>query len=255
VNSLTIGHAGGQQPTNTAIGYQALQSNTTGQYNTSVGYNSTHGNTSGSYNTAIGYNAGSNSSNNNNTYLGYNTTSSSSGASSSTAIGQNSQITTSNQIVLGTTAETVSLIGGLIDIPTYKAKTETTNLGYQGITTGSFSVTGTGIPQREITHQLIPSGVWNIVLSNKIVVTSGGNMNVTFLEFGLSTTSNTFDTIPYSETIQHSTSTFAQGDNPTYNSSYALVLAGATTIYSNIGATTTNDTFNVSGALIYTRIA
>jgi hypothetical protein len=149
----------------------------------------------------------------------------------------------------------VSLIGGLIDIPTYKAKTETTIMGYQGITTGSFNITGTGVPTQEITHQLIPSGVWNIVLSNKILVTSGGNMNVTFLEYGLSTTSNTFDTIPYSQTINHTTSTFSQNDNPTFNSSYALVLAGATTIYSNIGATTTNDTFNVSGALIYTRIA
>jgi hypothetical protein len=39
---------------NTAVGYQALQQNTSGYYNTSVGYQSLQQNTNGEYNTAIG---------------------------------------------------------------------------------------------------------------------------------------------------------------------------------------------------------
>ena len=59
VNSLTVGQGGGNATTNTAVGYQALLTNTpsapdNGSDNTAVGYQALHLNQSGKYNTAVG---------------------------------------------------------------------------------------------------------------------------------------------------------------------------------------------------------
>jgi hypothetical protein len=93
VNGLTIGLGGSSISTNTAIGINALDSNTTGSQNTAVGYQAGYAgtaNTTGSYNTYIGYK-----------------TQASGNHSNSTAIGYNATITGNNQIVIGTTSETV----------------------------------------------------------------------------------------------------------------------------------------------------
>ncbi|MFY7884503.1 MAG: hypothetical protein ACOVOV_06625, partial [Dolichospermum sp.] len=84
VNSINIGLGGGSVTTNTAVGNQALQSNTSGQNNTAIGYKSGLGNTGGSYNTYLGSLADT-----------------SGNYSNSTALGYNSRITASNQIMLG----------------------------------------------------------------------------------------------------------------------------------------------------------
>jgi hypothetical protein len=57
VNGMTIGKAGGQVATNTAIGLNALKRNVTGAQNTAFGYNALVS-ASGDENIAIGYNAG-----------------------------------------------------------------------------------------------------------------------------------------------------------------------------------------------------
>jgi hypothetical protein len=114
---------------NTAFGYQTLQNITTGLYNAGVGYQALNTLTTGSQNTAVGYQTlnTSNASNNtavgyqslknntgsNNTALGYNAYSSSSSYNNSTAIGYSSQPTASNQIILGTTAETIYIPGNV----------------------------------------------------------------------------------------------------------------------------------------------
>ena len=54
INGLTIGHGGGGYMFNTANGYQALFSNTTGDVNTAIGSEALFSNTTGSVNTAIG---------------------------------------------------------------------------------------------------------------------------------------------------------------------------------------------------------
>jgi hypothetical protein len=120
------------QNNNTAVGIETAMSETCGSNNTVVGAysckssigngNSSLGTSSftsgcGNNNTAIGFNAGSNSrntasyTNNGNTFLGANTDLSidNNSWSNSTAIGCGSQITDSNQIVLGTTNETVRI--------------------------------------------------------------------------------------------------------------------------------------------------
>jgi len=55
VNSINIGRGGGFVATNTAIGTDALLSNTNGINNEAFGYQSLRANTSGSYNVAYGY--------------------------------------------------------------------------------------------------------------------------------------------------------------------------------------------------------
>ena len=175
VNSLTIGRGSGDILTNTAVGYEALKSNTSGFYNTAFGYQALYLNKTGLINTAIGYKAlYSNISNNNvaigqqalanndgvnsykntaighyalangntrstvavgfnagynnttgiqNTFLGSDTDISPTNATwtNSTAIGYNAKITASNQIMLGTSTETVEIPGdcvmnGAVDI-------------------------------------------------------------------------------------------------------------------------------------------
>jgi hypothetical protein len=117
---------------NTALGTAALCFNTAGISNTSVGASSTEFTaTNTSYNTAIGtqalftdYGIGSNTAvgtyagkisltgSYGNTYIGINSCSDGkTGYTGSTALGYNSVITKSNQIVLGTSAETIYFSG------------------------------------------------------------------------------------------------------------------------------------------------
>ena len=134
---------------NVAIGNAALFNNTTGTYNVAIGVNSLYTNTVGFYNTAIGVQASfvSTSSNNtaigtgagyrlssgsNNTIIGTNAGNSITTGSNNTVIGSNAglglstqnnciaigynssnALATTNQIVLGTTAHTIYIQGGL----------------------------------------------------------------------------------------------------------------------------------------------
>lgn len=114
---------------NTAFGLLSFSSNTSGGYNTVFGYNSMTSNTSGAYctsvgcnslqtsnaigNTAIGFNSGVNITNGTyNTFIGCNSQSTSD-VSNSTAIGRNAICDASNQIMLGTSNETVVIPGNL----------------------------------------------------------------------------------------------------------------------------------------------
>jgi len=146
---------------NTAVGWQALFSNITGSdntvvgtsafssllgsRNTCVGSNAMLGNalstTTTTQCTAIGYQAGIYDYNgSNNTYLGAITGQTSSDSNTyarSTAIGYNAVINASNQIVLGTSTEKVSIPGNYLGIGTY-----TPNSGNSLDVNGSVSVSG-----------------------------------------------------------------------------------------------------------------
>jgi hypothetical protein len=112
INTLTIGLGNGYISTNTALGYQVLYNNTSGDQNTGIGYSALSNNTTGSYNIAIGPYAGQvNTTGAYNTFMGWNTNSMDGLASNSTAIGYNATIYGSNQIMMGTSNETVILPG------------------------------------------------------------------------------------------------------------------------------------------------
>ena len=106
---------------NTAVGMDALYYNTTGNYNVANGHSSLVSNTTGSNNTAYGSNSGYNSgvplrTMTNSTFLGYGANSSLNGITNSTAIGAGAQVTKSNQVVIGNTGVTETLLRGKVSV-------------------------------------------------------------------------------------------------------------------------------------------
>ena len=72
VQGLTVGRGAGAIATNTAVGFEAVNANTTGASNVGIGYQSATSNTSGNQNTALGVQAlRSNTTASNNTAVGY----------------------------------------------------------------------------------------------------------------------------------------------------------------------------------------
>ena len=104
--------------TNTAFGYSALASNNgpSGANNTAIGYQALSNNATGEYNTAIGYNSGPSGSNLNHT----------------TAIGYNAIPTASNQIMMGTATETVNIPGAINSGSTGVSSTGTSGTIFTG---------------------------------------------------------------------------------------------------------------------------
>jgi len=98
---------------NSMIGSTAI-----GYYNTSFGMNALPNITqSSSGNVSLGYNSGYNELGSYNTYIGYNCGSTGMTANNqSTAIGSNTLITASNQIVLGTSMETIVIPSSVINV-------------------------------------------------------------------------------------------------------------------------------------------
>ncbi len=135
VNSLTVGRGPGNVATNSAYGYETLLLNTTGANNTAIGYQAGDANTTGS----------------NNTYLGAYADATGVAFSSSTAIGANARITASNQIVLGTSTETINVPGklsinrdssfnGNIDISGVLSVTSTISTSVKNTTINNYNV-------------------------------------------------------------------------------------------------------------------
>jgi hypothetical protein len=144
VNNTCVGAFanGGVSPVscanNTSVGNAALF-NSTGNQNTSVGSNSGTGLVAGANNVTIGYNSSVTYNHNNCTLVGAATDLNAAGYTSSTALGYGATITGSNQIILGTAADTTYAMGGL-NIPSSKVLTL---LGT--ITANSLSVTPTQV--------------------------------------------------------------------------------------------------------------
>ena len=114
---------------NVAVGHSSLQNNEAGSQNVSVGNKSLLNNSTGTYNTALG-----NCSNQGTTTASY-TTALGSGANSgnyteSTALGYNATNTANNQVMLGTSAETVTIPGAL-SLNGYLSQTLPTNASTQ----------------------------------------------------------------------------------------------------------------------------
>ena len=132
---------------NFGVGFQALKVNSTGSDNTCIGQGSGQGINTGSYNTGVGsFSAKDISKSSYNTFLGAYTTfdNISNIYTGSSALGYGSKITASNQVVLGTSTETVVIPG----------KMETIPLSYNGINTTNFN-----------TPYIIPSSTASITLN------------------------------------------------------------------------------------------
>jgi len=96
---------------NISIGSDTMISNKEGNHNTTLGHETGYSNQDGNNNTFIGYHSGySNVNGNNNTFIGYNTNSNGN-YSNSTAIGYNATVSADNQIVIGTSDDTIKIPG------------------------------------------------------------------------------------------------------------------------------------------------
>ncbi len=223
---------------NIASGYQSLNSNT-GDYNIGLGYNALHSNT-GDYNIGIGYNTGGNNTYSNCTFIGV-------GASGATG---------DNQIIIGTSVDTIYIPGTLNsgtitydsinvtgDITTsgnligaYKNADVATatidilgNITCDTITANGLTVSGT------LTCDTILSNDDSISIGDTIsTVTIPGNLGVTGTITGGSLTCGSIDAI-------NSTSSLDIGNNQTSGS----INIGTGTRPANcdifIGTTTTSD--------------
>jgi len=115
---------------NVAFGLGALSDLTTADNNTAIGRN-TLLLTTGEKNTAVGDSAGdSNTTGEQNTYLGFDATSNAGNYSYSTALGTGATITASNQIMMGTATEKVTIPNQIAISYSSNPTLGTTSLGY-----------------------------------------------------------------------------------------------------------------------------
>ena len=116
LNDCNTTCSGAQGAANTASGYQALYSNTTGYFNTAAGDSALYSNTTGDTNTGIGALAGQTVDGTpvtgfNNTALGAFTGFSTGSLTNATAIGDNAIVSESNALVLGSTGKFAVNVG------------------------------------------------------------------------------------------------------------------------------------------------
>jgi hypothetical protein len=132
---------------NSAQGAIALQFNTTGSSNSAQGAGALYSNTTGSSNSAQGYQAGYNSdvalqTMTNSTFLGYGANSSVDGITNSMALGNGAQVTASNQVVLGNSAVTKTLLNGNVGIGTTTPNSPLAVVGLPLYSTNALAIAG-----------------------------------------------------------------------------------------------------------------
>jgi hypothetical protein len=138
INTLNIGLGGGQLSTNTVLGFNALNANTSGSNLTAVGASALQNNTTGNENTAVGRVAlAGNSTGNYNTAVGYNTLTSAN-SNSNTAVGQGAGrlVTGAGNTIMGHNAmDSGGVAAGNVSIGYYSLYASTasnnTAVGYQ----------------------------------------------------------------------------------------------------------------------------
>ncbi len=221
---------------NVAMGQDCLDSLSNGDCNTALGVNTLNQLTTGSNNSAIGYNAGTNCvTGSNNTFLGLSakTYDSLVTYNNSTAIGANATITASNQIVLGTTSETV-YVPGKLGVGTTKP-TSSLNVN------GTCYLNGNVTLDKSLNFNCYPdyistdgiSSIYNMSSVNSFDPNKNNNQRVAYYFF------------PY--TSSQSTYTFSYNGSGSLNVNYVLIGGGGGGASSNkfMKSTTPNTTDNV----------
>lgn len=151
----------------TLVGSQAGQTLDLGSNSTGIGGGAL-ANVLGSSNTAVGYLAGSSiDTGSNNTCIGVSSTCSA-GVSGSTTIGINATATASNQVVLGTTSNTI-LYNKVSPLYTTYPTMSAANIGY--VLTGTLTATFTA--GASWFSQSVPDGLWYVVVVANATITSG----------------------------------------------------------------------------------
>ena len=197
VNSVAIGYGCLTNSSGVAIGSNSMISTTTGINNTCLGSNNLTYLTSGSSNVSIGQGSATNNiTGNNNCFIG--AQSNCTGQyNNSCCIGYNSSITGSNQIVLGTSSETVycnklsapnNQILSYLSIPS----TVSNQVGYQISSSKTTSLYfSSGDTYISISNITLPVGIYMITYNINIYSSTltSGVVEKSFIEYGISTLS------------------------------------------------------------------
>ena len=259
IHTLTIGLGGGSVSSNTAVGFSALGSNTSGSSNVAVGLNALGFNTTGVANTAIGGGAlFSNVTGTGNSALGAGADVGSGALIFATAIGANAVVSTSNTVQLGriSGADQVT-IPGVINLPGITSGVAQLgvapvagtpariNLPTASGTSGQFLQTDGGSPQQ--TSWTTPSTVATSVPFSGI--TSGTNTTAAMV-LGTGSSLTTSGTGTLSSTSGFTSNTYSTATNCADSAGAAacgsaaagavVVDAGATTVTVSTTAVTAN---------------
>ena len=261
---------------NISIGTDTMISNKKGNHNTTLGHETGYSNQDGNNNTFIGYHSGySNQNGNNNTFIGYNTNSNGD-YSNSTAIGSNATVSADNQIVIGTSDDTIKIPGTIeIDNAFNNDVSMNTNLYVNGdvsfnsklFVDGASTLDGT-LNVAEATTlkknlRVVGTSLFgdtitvtNETNTNSIVVSNNSTLNGILSVTGASTLKNTLNvakstTLSSTLNVNNATtlkSTLDVTGASTFNST--LSVNGASTMKTslNVGGNTQLNTLNTSGA-------
>jgi len=176
--------------TNTAVGMNALYSNTEGYYNTAYGFYALHANTTGHHNTAIGYFAGKydgygaeNQTSSNSIYIGHDTRGHADGDTNEIVIGSSAIGAGYNSVVIGNDSITKTLLKGNIGIgtasPTERLEVDGTVKATAVQVSGTVTATALAFPDgttqttasRPTWSQKIPGAArWTLVLDDVAVL-------------------------------------------------------------------------------------
>ena len=163
---------------NTVLGSNSLVNNTTGKSNVSIGQGNASNNITGSYNTFVGSECNTGSNYNNSSCIGY-----------------GSIITGSNQVVLGSSSETVFC--NKISMPTNPILTYSTipstvsnQVGYVISNSRTISISFISNSYINISLCTLPVGIYIIQYSMNLysVTLTSGAVEKSFVEYGISTT-------------------------------------------------------------------
>ena len=157
IEGITVGRGAGAVAQNTAVGFQALNANTTGNFSTAVGYAALAANTTGQYHTAVGRAAlNANTTGGSNSAFGYNSLGANTTGNSNVAVGLEAlqaNTTASNNTAVGYQAAYTNTTGNVLTAVGYKALfanttgVENTAVGQDALganTTGGYN-TGLGV--------------------------------------------------------------------------------------------------------------
>lgn len=171
VNGLRVGLGNGARSSNTAIGFESLNLNTTGSNNTAIGYKAFDYNQTGNNNTIIGYEADANLNFHNN----------------ATAIGYQAIVTASNRVQLGNTdvnnvKTSGTLTAGTVTYPNAHNSTAGQLLSIDGSGTATWAtlnagtLSGTTLKSTITGSSLTSVGILtNLTVTNPIVGSITGN--------------------------------------------------------------------------------
>ena len=172
-NGVEIGRGKGNNVSNTAIGADALSSNTTGIYNTALGYVALNANTTGVNNTAVGYAVlDANTTGTNNTALGASALGANTAGTNNTALGYNALVVSdgSSNTAVGASTLYTNTTGGSNTAVGYSAlASNTTAVNNTAVGTDALSSSTTGASNTAIgvnAGNTLTTGSNNTLLGN-----------------------------------------------------------------------------------------